>query len=231
MLDLNRRFWPPYRKIRESVRAGLLGDLKSMEIWLHVDIAPWCSVTSHRLEPGEGGVLYDLGSQAIDLARWITGSEPKMVSASSESRHWNNDHVLVQLEFDEGLQARCNLAYTKHAAERVVVRGVSREVWLCNPNMAVHFKDSGKSWSFRRSGRDLVVLCYRAVRRSHSMMRYSVAAVLTAFAESIRRGLPFSPGFDDAAANTKWLDAAAFALEFGVQGVERSASSAGNNRG
>jgi predicted dehydrogenase len=52
MFDLNRRFWPPYRRVRESVRAGLVGDLQFVEICLHVDIRPWCSVTSHRLELG-----------------------------------------------------------------------------------------------------------------------------------------------------------------------------------
>jgi hypothetical protein len=48
------------------------------------------------------------------------------------------------------------------------------------------------------------------------MMRYSVAAALAAFTESIARGLPFSPGFEDAAANAIWLDAAARAMDLGV---------------
>lgn len=217
MLDLNRRFWPPYRRICESVRAGLVGDLELVEIWLHVDIRPWCSVTSHRLQLGEGGVLYDLGSQAVDLARWITGTDPLDVSASSESRRWENDHVLLELRFEGGLLAHCDLAYTERAVERVVVKGRHGEIRLFDPNMAVHLGRPGTTGrSALGCARDLAVLCYRGLHRSHSMMRYSVAAALATFAESISRGLPFSPGFEDAAANAMWLDAAARAMELGV---------------
>ena len=214
MLDLNRRFWPPYRRIRELVGTGLLGDLQFLDVWLHVDITPWCSVTSHRLQPGEGGVLYDLGSQAVDLARWIVGAEPREVSASSASRRWENDHVLVELGFDGGLRARCHLAYTRHAIERVVIKGRRREIRLFDPNMAVHLgrRDMGRR-SPLEGARDLVVLCYRGLRRSRSMMRYSVAAALAAFTESISRGEPFSPGFEEAVSTAKWLDAAALSLE------------------
>jgi predicted dehydrogenase len=217
MLDLNRRFWPPYRRIRESVRAGLVGDLEFVEISLHVDIRPWCSVTSHRLQLGEGGVLYDLGSQAVDLARWITGKEPREVSASCESRRWENDHVLVGLGFEGGLRAHCDLAYTERAVERLVVEGRRGGMRLYDPNMAVHLGGRGKAGrSPLGYARDLVVLCYRGLRRSRSMVRYTVAAALTTFTDSIRRGLPFSPGFEDAAANMTWLDAAARAMELGI---------------
>jgi len=217
MLDLNRRFWPPYRRIRESVRAGLVGDLEFVEIWLHVDIRPWCSVTSHRLQLGEGGVLYDLGSQAVDLARWITGREPREVSASSESHRWENDRVLVELGFEGGLRAHCDLAYTERGVERVVVEGRRGRMQLFDPNMAVHLGRRGKAGrSPLGCGRDLFVLCYRGLRRSRSMMRYTVAAALAAFTDSIRWGLPLSPGFEDAAANATWLDAAARAMELGV---------------
>ena len=85
-VDLNRRFWPPYRRIRDSVGAGLLGELDRVEFGRHVDVRPWCSVTSHPLQAAEGGALYNLGSQAIDLVRWLTGMEPRKVSATSESR-------------------------------------------------------------------------------------------------------------------------------------------------
>jgi predicted dehydrogenase len=217
MLDLNRRFWPPYRRIRESVRAGLVGDLEFVEIRLHVDIRPWCSVTSHRIESGEGGVLYDLGSQAVDLARWIIGRDPREVSASSESRRWENDRVLLELQFEGGLRAHCDLAYTERAVERVVVKGRHGEIRLFDPNMAIHLGRCGTTGrSAMGWARDLAVLCYRGLRRSRSMMRYSVAAALAAFTESIARGLPFSPGFEDAAANAIWLDAAARAMDLGV---------------
>jgi predicted dehydrogenase len=214
MLDLNRRFWPPYRRLRDSVRSGLVGDLESVEIWLHVDIRPWCLVTPHRLQSTEGGILYDLGSQAIDLARWIVGSEPREVSARSESHGSDSDATQVRLGFEGGLQVLCHLAYTKAAAERVVISGRQGEIRLLNPNMTVHVARRGvnrlSSWGHAR---DLMVLGYRGFRRSQSMMRYSVAAALAAFSGSILRGEPLSPGFEDALANTMWLEAAAQDME------------------
>ena len=232
MLDLNRRFWPPYQKMRESVRGGMVGELESVEIRLHVDIRPWCSVTSHRLQSREGGVLYDLGSQAFDLARWIIGSEPQKVSASGASHRWENDHVLVELEFDRGVQTHCDLAYADDAGERVTIKGAHGEIQLFNPNMAVHLARLGTTGrSALGLARDLTVLCYRGFRRSHSMMRYSVAAALAAFANSISYGLPFSPGYEDAVANAVWLDAAARSMELGVPVAAGGAPGVSTDRG
>ena len=231
MLDLNRRFWPPYQKMREWARAGMVGDVEWVDIHLHVDIRPWCSVTSHRLQSEEGGVLYDLGSQAVDLARWIIGSEPRNVSAARMSTEFGSDHVMVELEFEGGVRAHCDLAYSEPAGERVTIKGTRGEIQLFNPNMAVHFARLGTTGrSAVDLAHDLTVLCYRGLRRSHSMMRYSVAAALAAFANSISYGLPFSPGYEDAVANAVWLDAAARSMELGVPVTTGGAPDVSTNR-
>jgi hypothetical protein len=56
--------------------------------------------------------------------------------------------------------------------------------------------------------RDITVLGYRALRRSHSMARYSIHAALNAFVEAVRRGSPFAPGWDEAVRNMRGLEAA-----------------------
>jgi predicted dehydrogenase len=217
MLDLNRRFWPPYQSMRESLKAGMLGELQAVDIRLHVDIRPWCSVTSHRLQAREGGVLYDLGSHAVDLARWMVGGELRKVSASRARQQHEPEHLLVELEFGGGVRARCDLAYTERSGERLALIGRQGKLELLNPNMAVHLTRAGQAeYSLPAYARDLAVLCYRGFRRSQSMMRYTVGAALEAFAESILSGVPFSPGFEDAAANAILLDAAASALESGT---------------
>jgi hypothetical protein len=63
--------------------------------------------------------------------------------------------------------------------------------------------------------RDLFALGYRGLRRSRSMLRYTIAAGLSAFTHSLRQNLPFSPGFEDAVATAQWLDAAARSTEVG----------------
>jgi hypothetical protein len=47
------------------------------------------------------------------------------------------------------------------------------------------------------------------------MLRYSVTAALKTFLKSLRAGVPFSPGFPEAEANARLLDAAADAMECG----------------
>jgi hypothetical protein len=47
-------------------------------------------------------------------------------------------------------------------------------------------------------------------------VRYTVTVALATFTDSIRRGLSFTPGFEDAVTNTRWLEAAARAIELGA---------------
>jgi len=216
MVNFTRRFWPPYQRMRELVRRGVLGQLTGLDIRLHVNVKPWCSVTSHRLQPGEGGVLFDLGSQAVDLACWITGLPPREISASRTSLRWEDDHVLVHLLFADGLQARCNIAYADRGVERVRVIGRGGELWVSNPNMALHYRRCGQTtFPGSTAALDLMVLGYRGLRRSRSMLRYSVTGALKTFLTSLRDGQPFSPGFVEAEANARLLDAAADAMECG----------------
>ncbi len=209
MLDLNRRFWPPYRRIRDVVQSGAIGEVESVRVELQVDIRPWCTVTSHRLQPGEGGVLYDLGSQALDLSCWIAGRETSSVRAFGDSRGPVSDRMHLELSLAGGGMAHCDLAYTDHTVERVTVNGRLGRLWLSDPNMAVHRGRRKESASAIDRGRDLVAFGYRGLRRSQSMSRWTIAAALQSFVECIRQRAPFAPGFDDAAMNAALLEAAA----------------------
>src|SRR5206468_3503746 len=81
MLDFNRRFWPVYRRVGELVRSGALGNPVEVDFRLHTDVLSWSTVTKHRLEPEEGGILHDLGGHAIDLAIDLFRQEPETVTA------------------------------------------------------------------------------------------------------------------------------------------------------
>src|SRR5262245_54470901 len=104
MINFNRRFWPPYRKLAALLRSGACGVLRRAELVLHVDVLRWCSVTNHRLAPEEGGALSDLGSQALDLARDLIGAEPVCLSVRTKSARWPSDHVELRLAFADGLE-------------------------------------------------------------------------------------------------------------------------------
>lgn len=209
MVNFNRRFWPTYRRLGELSRSGQIGNLEHAEFVLHVNVLEWCSVTAHRLSPGEGGVLYDLGSQMLDLVWSIFSEEPVSILAEIRSKRWVSDHVALGLDFSSGLHVRCELAYGERTRESVVIQGSRGRLRLDNPNMTIHLelKDSPPHQLADRC-RDAFIFGYRAVRRDRSMLRYTIRASIETFLRSLRVNERFSPGFEDAAKNTMWLEAA-----------------------
>jgi predicted dehydrogenase len=214
MVNFNRHFWPPYVRLRALVAAGRIGRVVSAEYALHVDLLPWCSVTRHRLSPDDGGVLHDLGSQALALVPWLLGAEPVAVETTRTSRRWPDDHVSLRLTFADGVRATCDLAYESRTCERVVVTGTNGRLRLEDPNMALHL---GPAHNGARRGRlrDLATFGYRALRRSHSMARSSIHAALAEFVAATRDRRPFVPGWDAAVRNVRALEAATEAAEAG----------------
>lgn len=212
MLDLNRRFWAPYRRIAELAR-GALGRPIEADFELHVDVLAWCTVTAHRLSADEGGVLHDLGSQAIDLACTLGGGEPRAIAAETASRRWPDDQLRLHVTFPDGSVVRCDVAYEERTFERLSVRGPAASARLADPNMAVARERDG--W-LRARCRDAATFAYHALRRERSFARASIGAALGAFVRAVRAGEGFSPGFDDALRNARWVAAAASAARTGA---------------
>jgi predicted dehydrogenase len=218
MVNFNRRFWPRDQHLANIVRSGRLGRLMSAELELQVDVNRWLSVTQHRVEPGQGGALYDLGSQMIDLAGVIVGQRPTAVRATATSKKWEADHVEVRLEFPAGTcDVHCTLAYDTPTRERIRLRGTGGEAYIDNPNFAVHVTgpNQNRGSVVARAG-DLFTFAGHAARQHTSMSRRTIELGLRAFLDGIRsRDEWFSPGFDDAAFNAAALDAAWRSLDGG----------------
>jgi predicted dehydrogenase len=218
MVDFNRRFWPPYRRIAGLVRAGELGRPVDVEFILSTDVFSWSTVTRHRLSPEEGGILHDLGGHAIDLAADLLGERPESISASAVDQDWEGDALRLDLGFADGSVFRSSLRYARSTCERLSVRGPRGRLSLRDPNMAIHLQSRGG----RRPGiaariGDVAVFGYRALRRDRSMTRYTIRAALDSFVRALGSGEAFSPGFDEAVQNVRWLDAAARSAADGSQ--------------
>jgi predicted dehydrogenase len=211
MIDFNRRFWPLYQQAAARVRNGAIGDVLAAEFTLRVDVRPWCTVTAHRLDPEEGGVLFDLGSQMVDLAVWVMGREPSAVRASVGLP----DDVKIELHFPGGAVARCTVAYGGRTGERLLIEGRLGRLWLPDPNMRLHL-ERGAAAARRPTLLDLAAFGWRGVFRRRSMSRRSIALAIAAFVDGIRRSAPFSPGFAEAARSARLLEAAARSLELGT---------------
>jgi scyllo-inositol 2-dehydrogenase (NADP+) len=215
MIDFNRRFWGPYRQAAALVRSGAIGEIVGAELTLRVDVRPWCTVTAHRLDPAEGGALFDLGSQVLDLITWLIDMEPCGVRATMQGPSRPADDLQIDLFTPGGTAARCSVAYGRRTGERLTIVGRLGRLRMADPNMGLHLERRGTT-SPRAALSDLAILGWRGVFRSRSMSRRSIALAIDAFVDGVRRSVPFSPGFADAARNTRLLEAAARSLELGT---------------
>jgi predicted dehydrogenase len=216
MLDFNRRFWPPYRRVAELVRAGELGRPVEVEFVLSTDVLSWSTVTRHRLSPEEGGILHDLGGHAIDLAADLVGEEPESVTAAASCREWEGDSLRLDLSFEDGSAFRSLLKYSESTCERLSIRGPQGKLTLRNPNMAIHLERNGARGSrIAARCRDAAVVAYRGLRRGQTMTRFTIRQALASFVHALAAGEPFSPGFVEAVENVRWLEAAARSLADG----------------
>ena len=216
MIDFPRRFWPAYRDLERRVSGGDLGRVSHAQLTLHIDLAPWLTVTRHRLDPDEGGVLYDLGSQALDLATMIFRQRPSEIRARRYGASGPRDRVVLDLGFASGLAVNCDLAYGDRNRESVRIYGEEGLLRLDDPNMLTWLERAPTRYRGAiRWCADTAALCYRGLIRDRSMLRYSVRAALEAFLRAVAARSDFEPGFEDALQIARWTEAAARALAEG----------------
>jgi predicted dehydrogenase len=223
MIDFNRRFWPPYQRVADLVRAGKVGAVKSARFCLRVDPSKWSTVSDHRTQRGEGGALQDLGSQMLDLAIMVLGEAPlrlrtATVSTSEGERYW------VELDFGSGAVAHCEFGYSGRGEESLRIEGERGVLRLDNPNFAVHhFRDTSVLAHVGRRGRDAAMLAYQGLFRSRSMLRYTVREALFCFLQAVTRGTRMSPGIEDALRVARWLSPVEAAIGSAGVGQVRAA--------
>lgn len=199
MINFNRRFWPTYRALGKLVADGCLGRIGNARFTLNVNVAKWSTISDHRTQPREGGALYDLGSQILDLVFVTFRGRPTEVLTRRSGDGGREDRLELTLRFPDGLLVECDLAYGQRNRESVTIQGENAVLQLGDPNCVawVHRNPSLPS-RLARSTVDLASIAYRGLFRSRSMLRYSVQASLETFFRTLRTSQPFNPGFEDA---------------------------------
>ena len=214
MPNFNRRFWPPYQRLRRLCAEQRMGKLLCAEFTLNIDVRPWLSVSSHRLDAGEGGVLCDLGSSQVDLIQYVLGERISRLQVHSHSLRWENDHVSIKANLESGLPVNCELSYAERNRESITIAGDVATARIENPNYAVHLESQHSFTSaVIESTRDAISFGAKALIRHRSMLRYTIQASLAEFFDALCAGRAFSPDFATAAENTRCLEAAARSLE------------------
>ena len=208
MVDFNRRFWPLYQQVGHLVRQGRIGTLRQVDFTMHINARRWGG-TNHL--PREGGVLFDLGSHAVDVVCGIVGAQPSGVRASRSLE--SPDAVRLELDFPDDVRASCDLRHCTYNREALLATGTSGRLMLRNPNAAVHIASRTGSGGTVAVVRDVAGLGYRFVFVGRRLLRYTIRQALDTFVSCIREQRTFEPGYGAAIQNTRLLAQAAATLE------------------
>ncbi len=151
-IGFNYRFNDGVTAARQSVEGGALGPLvaaRSSFTSLATELPEW----KRRRETG-GGVLLDLGSHHVDLARFVLGREVEEVFARVSSQLAEDDTAAVELRLEGGLPVQCLVSHAAPDADTFEVVG-RRGRLLVDRSRTVHPLDRllarSRERSFERS--------------------------------------------------------------------------------
>jgi UDP-N-acetylglucosamine 3-dehydrogenase len=116
------RFNPAVSKLKELIDQGLLGKLML--------------ISTRRVGPyvpriRDVGIIIDSATHDIDIARYLTGSEPEGIySKAGRFRHSKEDHAIVILSFDDITASIEVNWFTPHKVRSLVVTGSEAIAYL-----------------------------------------------------------------------------------------------------
>ena len=116
------RFNPAVKKLKEIVDTGKLGKLLLLSARRVGPFAP-------RIV--DVGIIIDLATHDIDVARYLTGKEPVKVFAKYGSiKHPKEDHAILLLDFDEIAASIEVNWFTPHKVRTLVATGTDAIAYL-----------------------------------------------------------------------------------------------------
>jgi predicted dehydrogenase len=129
VVGFNRRLHPTFLRARAAVRAGLIGRVRTIQ-------SRFCETTGRgslsewrRRRGTGGGVLLDLGTHHVDLARWLTGEEVVSAAARLASDASEQDGAWARWTLSGGVEVQSFFSYRTATEDRMALigeRGVIR---------------------------------------------------------------------------------------------------------
>jgi predicted dehydrogenase len=109
MVGYNRRFGVTFKKAKEIISKGALGE--PVSFGGHAFSSDFCSVSIRRGSGERGGVIKDLGSHAIDLALWYMGDIGIESIVSSQVLNGVIDAITLRVRTAGGLEGQIRASW------------------------------------------------------------------------------------------------------------------------
>ena len=202
------RYHPVFRRARQVVESGLLGQVRRVDGVFHIEITGASDIRMNYATGG--GVTMDIGCYPISWVRHITGEEPTEVTASAEVGPPNVDTCLkAEFGFSSGIQATISGDMRTGAKRRIdlQVTGDKGEMMVTNP-LVPH---KGHRIDLEIQGR-------KTVEELDHRSTYSCQ--LDAFVEAIEESKPLFTGPADAVRQMQLIDRCYQAAGLPLRGLD-----------
>jgi predicted dehydrogenase len=189
------RYHPLAARVREVIDGGELGRLRRVEVTTCVPL-PVPGDIRYRLDLA-GGATMDIGCYAINMARFLAGSEPEVTAADARLSSPRVDRWMrADLRFVDGVSGRitCALFSARLLKLAARVEGDRGSLEIANP-LAPHY------WHRLR------VRGPQGSRRERVPGEATYTLQLRAFARWVREGVPMPTDAADGVRNMRVIDA------------------------
>ncbi len=195
------RFHPQWLLVRERVRAGELGNLRTVQAYFSYYNRDPANVRN-QANIG-GGALYDIGCYPIVTGRFLFDAEPKRVIAlvDRDPEFQTDRTVSALVDFGEGRRLDFTVSRQSVPYQRVQVCGTQKRIELHIPFNAPLggstevFTDDGSQLDGGSIRTEVVPAC--------DMYTLEVDA----FSQAVRGAIPLPYGVEDAILNMRVIDA------------------------
>ena len=196
------RFHPQWRRAREIVRSGAIGDVGAIQTLFTYRLL---DADNMRNQPPGGGGLYDIGCYAILTARYIFGAEPTRVAARARHRSRIRHRPAGQRDDRVSRRPASDLHHRDAARRRISaspIAGTAGRIEVAIPFNApidrptrIIDRQRRRSRRRRRAGRGIPVCDQYTLQGD-------------AFSRAVRGEAPLEFPIEDAIANMRVIDAA-----------------------
>jgi predicted dehydrogenase len=195
------RFHPQWLSVRERVRAGELGEVRSIHTYFSYFNNDAGNI--RNMADIGGGALYDIGCYPIVTARYLFGCEPQRVIAlvDRDPQFQTDRMVSALLDFGAGRRLDFTVSTQSVPYQRVQVCGTQKRIEIEIPFNAPLggsckvFTDDGKRLDGGSTSAEVIAACDM----------YTLE--IDAFSQAVRGAIALPYGVEDAILNMRVIDA------------------------